>query len=191
MPAYRGERSPWVSRMSKGPPQRLIRLDAPSVGLNGEKILNKTRLTRNIMIPNGGSNEKMVARIKPGDKHLVFNCHGIPAKNGNKAFLAIGQMLFEDNVDVCAPWRNIQTLAIIWLSACNIGGSGLNFCKKLAVLTRCYVVTCTGPALDRQVKVNTIEDNYTMPQYIDPFGSMVTREAFFALGPNYGFSRVN
>lgn len=176
--------------MSSTPPQKLIRLSAPAVGFNGERVLNLTRLTRNIRIANGDSNERMVAQVKQGDRHVVFNCHGFPAKPPNKAFLAIGQMLFEDNAQVCEPWMRISTLGIIWLSACNIGGSGLDFCKRLAKLTGCYVVTCTGPALDRAVKPGTIEHNYVMPQYVKPSGEMISESGFFEKGVELGFSRV-
>lgn len=178
--------------MSSGvPPQKLIRLSSPSVGFNGERILHPTTLTRNFAIKNGDSNEEMIAKVKEGDRHVVFNCHGFPASPPNKAYLAIGQMLFEDNVDACFPWMRIPTLRIIWLAACNIGGSGLPFCKKLAKTTGCYVVTNTGPSLDRAVKPGTIEDNYAaMPSYIKPSGEMIARDEFMALGSSLGFSRI-
>ncbi|MGO4403617.1 hypothetical protein AB4Z10_05035 [Bosea sp. RAF48] len=176
--------------MSSGvPPQKLVTLVGPSVGLNGEGVLFRTSLTRNPYIRNGASNEDMVGMVKEGDKHVVFNCHGFSAKPPYKAYIAIGQMLFEDNVEVCFPWMRINSLRVIWLSACNIGGSGLGFCKKLAKITGCYVVTNTGPALDRSLKPNTIEDNYAaMPQYVKPDGGMISRADFKALGGKYGFT---
>jgi hypothetical protein len=71
---------------------------------------------------------------------------------------------------------------VIWLSACNIGGDGLPFCKKLAQVTGCYVVTQTMGVPDRKMKRDCVEDyHYAMPQYITPNGEMISRSAFFDL----------
>lgn len=171
------------------PPQKLVTLKAPSVGLNGPRIVNKTQASRNYSFPYGSTNEDMVAKVKEGDRHVIFNCHGHPVSSSYPAHLEIGQTLKEDNVQVCAPWMGIASLRVIWLSACNIGGSGLPFCQKLAKVTGCYVATQTGPALDRAVKPGTVEYcYYGMPAYIDPFGDMVASSKFRELGERFGFS---
>lgn len=171
------------------PPQKLIRLKSPSVGLNGPRVVNISRLTRNHTFPPGSTNAEIVAKIKEGDRHVVFNCHGHPQQPSYPAHLEIGQTLKEDNVQICEPWMQIASLRVIWLSACNIGGSGLPFCKKLAIVTGCYVVTQTGPALDRATQPNCIEFcYYAMPACIDPFGDMVALPAFKKLGDRFGFT---
>lgn len=173
------------------PPKKLITLKGPSVGFNGTKIVNYTKFGggRDYFIGPGDSNSDMVSKVAEGIRHVVFNCHGYPASESQPADLQIGQTLHHGNCDVCAPWMNVRSLKVIWLSACNIGGSGLPFCKKLAEITGCYVVSNLMFALDRSVAKDTIEDNYyATPVYIDPWAQMVSRDVFIAAGGSLGFS---
>jgi hypothetical protein len=173
-----------------GPPQKLIRLSKPSVGFNGERILNKARTSQSYDIGNATSNQDMVDKVKEGVKHVVFNCHGFPATPDYPAHLAIGQTLRFDNVQVLEPWLYIGSLRIIWIVACNIGGYDIELCKKMAKTTRCYVSTTSGPALDRNIPyANCIEENLVMPQFINPDGIMMSSTEFMKLGGSLGFSR--
>jgi hypothetical protein len=171
------------------PPQKLVRLSPNSVGLNGPRIVNQTQATRNHFCPYGTSNADIVAKLKDGDRHVIFNCHGHPTKPEYPAHLEIGQTFKEDNVQVCEPWMRISSLRVIWLSACNIGGSGRPFCAKLAKTTGCFVVTQTFAALDRAVKPGTVEYcYYGMPAVISPSGDPIGIDDFKKKGKELSFA---
>src|SRR5512140_3837676 len=145
-------------------------------------------MVHTFLIKEGTTNDDMIAKVPQGITHLVFNCHEFPSQPSYPAHLALAQTLKADNVGCCAPLL-YNSCAVIWLSACNIGGDGLQFCKNLAMGTRCYVVTQTMGVPDRKMKRDCVEDYYyAMPQYIDRFGNMISRTAFFSLGQTFGFT---
>lgn len=145
-------------------------------------------MAHTFLIKEGTTNDDMIAKVPQGIRHLVFNCHGFPSKPSYPAHLAIAQTLKADNVGACSPLMS-NSCAVIWLSACNIGGDGLQFCKNLAVVTGCYVVTQTMGVPDRKMKSDCVEDYYyAMPQYINPSGDMISRTVFFGKGGVSGFT---
>jgi hypothetical protein len=171
-------------------PKKLVTLKSPSVGFTGARIVNPTRLTRNFTLGAGESLKSgMVDKVQEGDRHVVLNCHGHSTTDTQPAYLELGQSLWLGNADVCYPWTFIGSLRVIWLSACNIGGSGMPFCERLAYITQCYVVTNMMFVYDRPVKPNTIEDNYyAKPIYVAPSGKKILREDFAKMSGEFGFA---
>jgi len=164
-----------------GHPVKWIKLARNQCALNSDNVGGLFPMTHSYLIPAGSSNEDMIAKVPQGTKHLVFNCHGFAGKSSYPAHLAIGQTLKADNVGSCSPLM-ANTCSVIWLSACNIGGDGLELCKNLAKVTGCYVVTQTMGVPDRKMLRDCVEDYYyAMPQYIEPGGSMISRKNFFDL----------
>lgn len=173
------------------PKAKWIKLAAPQVSLNAPNVGNVCPMTQAFIIQWGTTNGDMVKKVPDGTRHVVFNCHGFGDKPEYPAHLAIGQTLKADNVAVCNPWYSITTLRCIWLSACNIGGTGLPLCKELARQTGCYVATQTMGVPDRRFEKHCVEDYYfAMPLYIDPFGEMVARADFMKMGKTLGFTAL-
>lgn len=165
-----------------------IKLSRNQCALNSDNVVGTFPMTHSFTIQAGSSNDEMIAKIPQGIKHLVFNCHGFPSKPSYPAHLAIGQTLKADNVGCCSPLMS-NSCSVIWLSACNIGGDGLQFCKNLAIVTGCFVVTQTLGVPDRNMKRDCVEDyDYAMPQYINPKGAMISRMDFFGLGQMLDFT---
>jgi len=172
------------------PPAKWIKLARNQCALNGDNVGTQFPMTSSFVIKAGSSNDEMIKKIPQGIKHLVFNCHGFPNKSSYPAHLAIGQTLKADNVGSCAPLMN-NSCSVIWLSACNIGGDGLQLCRNLAQVTGCFVVTQTMGVPDRKMKQDCVEDYYyAMPQYIDPGGIMISRADFFDLHQILEFTRL-
>jgi hypothetical protein len=169
----------WETEMG-GHPVKWIKLARNQCALNSDNVGGLFPMRHSYLITGGSSNDDMIAKVPQGTKHLVFNCHGFPSKPSYPAHLAIGQTLKADNVG-CSPLMNNNSCKVIWLSACNIGGDGLDLCKKLAQISGCYVVTQTMGVPDRKMKLDCVEDYYyAMPQYIDPNGTMISRDSFFS-----------
>ena len=172
------------------PPAKWIKLARNQCALNGHNVGGSFPMTHSYVIVPGTTNDAMIAKVPEGTKHLVFNCHGFPSKPTYPAHLAIGQTLKADNVGSCSPLM-YNSCSVIWLSACNIGGDGLDFCKNLAQVTGCYVVTQTMGVPDRKMKQDCVEDYYyAMPQYINPRGVMISRKDFFALHDRLEFTQL-
>ena len=171
------------------PPVKWIKLARNQCALNSDNVGGKFPMTHSFVIKGGSSNDDMIAKVPDGIRHLVFNCHGYPTSKDYPAHLAIGQTLKKDNVGYCSPLKT-NSVRVIWLSACNIGaGDGVDFCKALAKVTGCYVVTQTMGVPDRRMKQDCVEDyHYAMPQYIDPDGKMIARKDFFALADKLKFT---
>jgi hypothetical protein len=171
------------------PPAKWIKLSPPHISLNAPNVGNVCPMQLAPIIKLGTTNAEMVSKVPKGFRHLVFNCHGHAEKPTYPAHLEIAETLKEDNVAVCRPWGDIADLRCIWLSACNIGGSGLPFCKELARQTACYVVTQTMGVPDRHFQQHCVEDyHYAMPQYIDPEGNLISRKEFLSFGKSLGFT---
>jgi hypothetical protein len=174
-----------------GPPVKWIKLARNQCALNSDNVGGKFPMVHSFVIKGGTKNEEMIGKVPDGITHLVFNCHGFPTSDSYPAHLAIGQTLKADNVHVCSPLM-YNSVRVIWLSACNIGGGdGLVLCKKMAKVTGCYVVTQTMGVPDRKMKQDCVEDyHYAMPQYIDPQGEMISRAKFFELADKLKFTRL-
>jgi len=171
-----------------GHPVKWIKLAKNQCALNSDNVGGLFPMTHSYLIPAGSSNADMIAKVPQGTKHLVFNCHGFAGKSSYPAHLAIGQTLKADNVGSCSPLM-ANSCRVIWLSACNIGGDGLELCKNLAKVTGCYVVTQTMGVPDRKMLRDCVEDYYyAMPQYIEPGGTMISRKSFFDLHQKLEFT---
>lgn len=172
------------------PPAKWIKLTRNQCALNSDNVGAKFPMVHSFLIAGGTSNDEMIKKIPAGIKHLVFNCHGFPGNPSYPAHLAIGQTLKADNVGCCAPLM-ANSVSVIWLSACNIGGDGLQLCKNLATTTGCWVVTQTMGVPDRRMQQDCVEDYYyATPQYISPQGIMVNRDGFFSLHRELDFTRL-
>jgi hypothetical protein len=170
------------------PPAKWIKLARNQCALNSDNVGGAFPMAHTFIIKGGTSNDAMIKKVPEGIKHLVFNCHGFPSTSSYPAHLAIGQTLKADNVGSCSPLMT-NSVRVIWLSACNIGGDGLDLCKNLARVTGCYVVTQTMGVPDRKMKRDCVEDYYyAMPQYIKPAGTMISRKEFFELSKTLEFT---
>jgi hypothetical protein len=174
-----------------------IKLEPPQVALNAPNVHKQFVMKYSPVVPWDKSAHDILSGYVPkGVRHLVFNCHGNISGGTWEGVpsLTLGTVFHPGNVSAFELLYSILELRVIWISACNLGGSaaGLNFCKEMARKSGCYVVTQTTAVPDVAVRAGCIEDyNYAMPQYIDPFGAMVARSDFFdKVGPEMGFKRI-
>jgi hypothetical protein len=173
-----------------------IQLASPQVALNSPDV-KRFIMKYSPVIPWDKNAHEILGKYVPANaKHVIFNCHGTL---GTKSWpgipsLTLGQVFHPGNVSAFELLYPIDTLRVIWISACNLSGSstGLEFCKEMARRSGCFVVAHTMAVPDAVVRSNCIEDyRSSMPQYIDPFGDMVSRDDFFGkIGPLMGFSLI-
>jgi len=175
--------------------KKWIKLASPSVALNAPNVTNKFILKYSPVIPwEMSAHEILEKKVPRGVRHLVFNCHGYVSRpNFAAPHLSLGTVFHPGNVSAFDVLMSIGELRVIWIAACNIGGSvdGRNFCIAMAKRSGCYVVTYTMAVPDAAVRSNHIEDfDYCMPAHIDPWGDGLSRQDFFARGGELGFSRA-
>jgi hypothetical protein len=172
-----------------------IRLESPQIALNSPPV-KRFIMKYSPVIPWDWAAHRILAEVPHGVKHLIFNCHGHAETDHFKTpHLAIGTAIHPGNVSAFDQLASIDTLCVIWLSACTIGSSavGVDFCKDIAKRSRSYVVTHMFAVPDVAVRSDHIEDYcYTnsRPIYIDWDGDVVRRDDFFALGGYFGFWAV-
>jgi hypothetical protein len=172
-----------------------IKLESPQVALNAPNV-KRFAMKYSPVIPWDWNADRILGEGVPkGVRHLVFNCHGYASRPGFGApHLSLGTVLHPGNVGAFDQLMRMDTLLVIWISACNIAGSadGMGFCKAMAKRSGCYVVTQSLSVPDAAVRAGHIENySYAMPAYINPAGDLVTPSAFFAKGGELGFGRPN
>jgi hypothetical protein len=167
---------------------RWIKLDAPSVVLNAVG-LPPMRLSRSVSVKKGERMDAVIKKnVRPGDKHLVFNCHGFAwHKNFKTAHLMIGDVLHRANTHHFAQIKG--KVGVIWISACNLlaNTEGEEMCKNIARYAEAYVVAAMM-SVTQLVKAGHVEDTAGAGwKYLDPKGNWVGRRDFIDLGPSKGF----
>lgn len=174
--------------------KKWISLKSPQVALNAPNILNKFTMTYSKTVPWDWGADKIMANVSKEARHLVFNCHGFPTRpNFNAPHLSIGTVLHPGNVGAFEALASIQSLKVIWLSACALSSSvaGSDFCAEIARRSICYVVSSLVGVPDWSGRAYHIEDyTYSMPVYYNPKGEKIARSTFFDKGADLGFKPV-
>jgi hypothetical protein len=182
-----------------GGPLSMIELDPFQMALNSWDTPVPYKMKYNKQVPGNMDPQSIINEVvaKTSMKHLVISCHG-EADPQKGPFLALGSGFRMEHADLFQQLYPVVT-SVIWIGACAVAGSaeGIQFCKRMAKASGCYVVA-PGITIPRSVVgINQVEMfANSMAHYFDPDGNAIggtgvaAGTEFFKLGQQLGFRLV-